>query len=117
MELKKENGIVEIREENLEDVTGGNYLSADEVKEMEFGRRLMIEGNFGNDIALVSYLGDWRDPGAGSMIQAHVRIIEIYDRGVYKHGDTFSSWVGERFLAVGDELYVSRYYLDFAERA
>ena len=107
----------EIREEDLEAVNGGTHLTSDEIKNLQLDQQLILENNFGGDIALVAYEGELRDPGALSMMQAKVRIVKIYDRGVYKNGDTFSSWVGERPLEVGDVIWASRYYLDFPEKA
>ena len=112
-----EKDIVEIREEQLDEVTGGTHLTPDELMNLKPWQELIIENNFGQNIARVQYLGEWRDPGAGSMLQARVQVLQIYDRGTMLHGDTFSSWVGERRLAPGDKIYVSRYYLDFPYRA
>ena len=106
-----------ISEDKLEAVTGGSHLSSNETKSLIPGQQLILENNFGTDIALVSYEGELRDPGMTDMLQAKVRVIQIYDKGILKHGDTFSSWAGERALEVGDVIYVSRYYLDFPERA
>lgn len=111
------NEKIEIREEELNAVNGGYHLSSNEVKALKPGQRLMLENNFGQNIALVSYEGELRNPGTFSMLQAKVRIIEVYDRGVRKHGDSFSSYIGEKNLEVGDVIYASRYYLDFLDRA
>ena len=74
-----------ISEDKLDAVTGGSHLSSNETKSLIPGQQLILENNFGTDIALVSYEGELRDPGMTDMLQSKVRVIQIYDKGIKKH--------------------------------
>ena len=115
-----EKVIFEIREDELSEVNGGYHLTADDVKSLKPGETLILENALGENIAVVVYEGEWRDPGTFSMLQAKVRITKVFDsNGLKSIWDAFSNYKGkgDKPLVVGDVIYVSRFYLDFPERA
>lgn len=111
-----ENNKKELNKQELGKVTGGTHLSPENVKELKAGQLLIIEGLYNYNVALAEYLGEWRDPGIGSMLQLKVRIIEIYDQ-VWRKGDTLSAVTGGVRLQPGDVIYASRWNLDYPEKA
>ena len=97
-----EKDIFEIREDELSEVNGG--LTADDVRNLKPGETLILKNDFGENIAVVVYEGEWISPSAFRMLQAKVRVIQL-----------LSSYVGEGALKVGDVLYARRSNLDYPE--
>lgn len=99
-----------LKDEELDNVSGGSHLSRAEVDGLVKGQILIYEDFQGVDMAKVEYLGETRDPGVIFMIECKVRILEIF------HGEAIDLGYHE-YLRVGDEVFLSRLYLDFPERA
>lgn len=93
-----------LNEAELEKVSGGSHLSSDEVKGLSAGMHLIMESNLGNDLAEVEYLGEWRD---GFMLECNVKILKILSSLAASYNE----------MKVGDVMWVSRWNLDFPERA
>ena len=100
-----------LNDDELEKVVGGNHLSSNEVKSLSAGQMLMIEDDFGNNLAEAEYTGSYEDPGAIYMLRCWVRVTRVYSPT-----RTFS--VSDRTnVKEGDYVSISRYNLDFIDRA
>ena len=100
--------IREISDLEMENVNGGSHLSSDDVKNLVPGTELMVEDcMFDTDLAKGIYTGNWRDPGSTSMLEVEVEITEIY-HAFSSHGIN---------AEVGKKLFISRWCVDFYERA
>ena len=100
-----------LNDAELEKVVGGNHLSSDEVKSLAAGQMLMIEDDFGNNLAEAEYTGDYYDPGSVFMLRCLVRVTRVYSPT-----RTFS--VSDRTnIKEGDMIDISRYNLDYIWRA
>lgn len=99
-----------LNDEDLKKVDGGTHLSSDEVKSLVKGQILIYEDDNGWDQAKVEYLGEWRDPGIFGMLEIKVRFLEVF------HGEYIDLGYHE-YIHVGDEMWISRWFFDFPERA
>lgn len=98
----------ELSDIDLNAVSGGSHLGADEVKALVAGQILIVEDcMFDLDVAKGKYTGVWRDPGTLSMLEVQVEILEVYEE-FRSHG---------KVVQKGDVVFISRWCLDFPERA
>ncbi len=104
-----------LNDEELEKVNGGSHLSSDEVKNLHADQKLIMEDDLGVDIAEVTYLNTYDNPGPLSFLRCKVRIDKLYFKD--SKGTLKLSFGGEPTVHEGQELYVPRWYLDFPERA
>lgn len=103
-----EHEIRELNDVDLEKVSGGSHLSSDEVKSLKAGQKLVIEDClFDLDVGLGEFTGNWRDPGTLSMLEVEVKVLEVYTE----------FRVSGKIVQVGDVIYVTRWVVDFPERA
>ena len=100
-----------LNEAELEKVVGGSHLSSDEVESLSIGEKLMIEDDFGTNLAEAEYYGGYFDPGFGCMLRCWVKVTRVYSPS-----RTFSVSDREN-IKEGDVVDIARYYLDFINRA
>lgn len=99
-----------LNDEKLEKVTGGSHLSSGEVKGLQKGQILTIENELGKNMASCEYLGEWRDPGPTSMLEVHVKVLYLYTYD--------QTWLNDDHgVEPGNEIWISRWLLDFPDRA
>ena len=113
-----------LNEQELEKVNGGSHLDSDEVKELRAGAKLVIEDEWGKDIGTCIYTGNTRDgKNFYNMTRLYVTLTEIYDEWIIKCLIYEEDNLDDHDLArlpnpeVGDIVAISRYNLDFPERA
>lgn len=100
-----------LNDEQLEGVNGGSHLSSSEVKGLKKGQILTIENDVGENMAACEYLGEYRDPGFGSMLELHVKVLYLYTY----HQKWFT--YGHDDIVPGYTTWISRWFLDFPDRA
>ena len=113
-----------LNEQELGKVNGGSHLDSDEVEALKAGTRLIIEDKWGKDVGACIYNGNTRD-GANfyNMTRLYVQLTEIYDEWIIKCLIYEEDNLDEHDLArlpnpkVGDIVTISRWNLDFPERA
>lgn len=108
--MNERKKIPELKDEELEQVTGGTHLSSDETKALKAGQVLIIEDGGGVNLGECTFLGDIYDPGGWYYLQVHVKITKIYNpSGTFElRGDTYRE---------GQTVWLCRSDVDFPERA
>ena len=100
-----------LEENELKEVSGGTHLSCDEIDGLKVGDRLLYESDEEFPLALVEYMGEYRDDGKSWMREIKVKIVEIYN-GYPKVDSGHYGYVG-----VNDVTWISRWNIDFLDRA
>ena len=108
--MNEENKIPELKDEELEKVSGGSHLSSDETKALQYGDILIIENDLGINLGYCTYLGEYSDPGFGHLLQIKVEINKIYNA-------SGTAKLGAVTLHEGDKTWLSRWDVDFPNRA
>ena len=108
--MNEENKIPELKDEELEKVTGGLHLTSSQAKGLKYGDLLVIEDALGLNLGECISLGEYRDPGGIYALEILVKITDVYDPSGTFTLDGIS-------YRVGNEAWLSRIDVDFPWRA